>query len=345
VRIASVRHAVPSRRLTNAWVIENLREHNAGRLPGATLARLETRVLEMLEAAGTDTRWALDDGERAIDIARRAGRDALARAGAVPEDVDFVVYTGVGRGWLEPATGTAVQAALGLPRATAFDVLDACASWLRAMQVARGLLHGGGYRCGLVVNCECAHWRAWADWSFDDVDELDHRFAQFTIGEAATATVVTDENPEDDFHFAFRTAAEQFDLCMIPLERVADFVPGAVDPRLVPGRFFVRSRELLGRAVRLITDTFEGDPRLRAGRYDICFGHAATQRVADVVAERLGVADVGYMTHGRFGNTVSASVPLAMSLAADEGRLGRGAHVLVVVGSAGLTAGLAAFTY
>jgi 3-oxoacyl-[acyl-carrier-protein] synthase III len=51
------------------------------------------------------------------------------------------------------------------------------------------------------------------------------------------------------------------------------------------------------------------------------------------------------MTHARYGNTVSASVPLAMSLAVDEGRLVRGAHVLVVVGSAGLTAGLASFTY
>ena len=54
---------------------------------------------------------------------------------------------------------------------------------------------------------------------------------------------------------------------------------------------------------------------------------------------------VYYSLHPRYGNCVSASVPLGMSLAAQEGRLNRGDKTLIVVGSAGVTVGLASFTF
>jgi 3-oxoacyl-[acyl-carrier-protein] synthase III len=52
-----------------------------------------------------------------------------------------------------------------------------------------------------------------------------------------------------------------------------------------------------------------------------------------------------YRTHARFGNTVSATIPLAMSLAIEDGRLKRGNRVLVLVGSAGISVGLSNFVF
>ena len=65
--------------------------------------------------------------EKAIDFGVDAGRQAIATAGMVPEDIDLLIYVGVSRGFLEPAKANVFQYELGFTKATCFDVLDACA--------------------------------------------------------------------------------------------------------------------------------------------------------------------------------------------------------------------------
>jgi 3-oxoacyl-[acyl-carrier-protein] synthase III len=67
--------------------------------------------------------------------------------------------------------------------------------------------------------------------------------------------------------------------------------------------------------------------------------------VCDLIARRIGVEDILFPTHREYGNTVSASVPLAMSLALRANRLERGHRVLIVVGSAGISVGFCSFTF
>ena len=343
MRIASIKHAVPSRRITNESIIRMVRDHNRARLSGDQLNRLEKDLEAGLVSAGTETRHQLDHGEKAIDFAVRTAQSALEEAAIAPSEVEFLIYAGVGRGWVEPATGAAVQAALGLTNATAFDIMDGCASWLRALHVAATYIRAGAYRRGLIVNCECGL-EGYAALDFDAVEQLNHRFAMFTIGEAATATVVTDK-PGGNPYFAFHTFGEHLELCTIPLPTAPLFSLGAGDPRCAPGKFFARSRELFTTTIRKIVETFESDPRLRQGRYDICFGHNASEKACDVVARKLGLTHIFFSTHRGYGNTVAAAVPLGMSLALDEGKLRRGDKVLIIVGSAGITVGFATFTF
>jgi 3-oxoacyl-[acyl-carrier-protein] synthase III len=344
MRIAAVRHAVPSWRITNDDVLARIRTRNASRW-GRDLGVLEQRVKASLEAAGTEVRYALGEKEKAIDFAIRAGREALTAAGMAPADIDFLLYAGVGRGWIEPATSCAVQAELRLVNATSFDVVDACASWLRSLQIAHAYIRNGTYRRGLIVNAECGHYRAYADWTVEHLGELDYRLGAYTIGEAATATIVTDEIPDDDFYFTFRTFGEHVDLCMIPLPNIGDFLPGDVTERHAPGRFFARSRELFQAAMKELQATFEQNRQLNACRYDICFGHEATARMSEAVTRALGVEAIYFPTHREFGNTVSASVPLGISLALEQQKLRRGNRVLIIVGSAGMSVGFSSFTF
>ena len=65
--------------------------------------------------------------EKAIDFGVDGGRQAIATAGMVPEDIDLLIYVGVSRGFLEPATANVFQHEFGFTKATCFDVLDACA--------------------------------------------------------------------------------------------------------------------------------------------------------------------------------------------------------------------------
>jgi len=344
VRIAAIAHAVPSRRTTNAEVVALVREQSRPLLGSDRADSVGDLVARFLEGAGTDVRYRLADDEKAIDVVLRASRDALAEAGVTPGDVDLVLYTGVARGWMEPAMATVIQAELGLGHATSFDVLDACAGWLRALHVAQSHLRARDYRVVLVVNCECGLYRDYVDFAFDDVAGVEHRLASFTVGEAATGTVVTADGP-DDALFLFRTFPQHYRLCMLPLRAQPHFEAAAPDARYVPERLFSLSRPLLAAGTRRLIELWQDAAQLRERPHDIVFGHNPSEPACILVARRLGVEDRYFPTHRDYGNTVSAALPLGMSLARAAGRLRRGDRVLLAVGSAGITVGFASLTF
>ena len=346
MQIRTIQHSVPTHKVTNDDILETFRRESAGRLPEKQIADLEKQVRETLNTAGTQVRYKLNTGEKAIDFVLDAGRKALADAKVAPGEVDFLIYTGVGRGWLEPAMANVVQSELKMPNATCFDMLDACASWLRAMQIAHSLIQNGTYKCGMIVNCESSLVRSFWASEIKDASDLKHRVAQFTIGEASTATIVTAETPDDDFYFKFQNFGEHFKLCMIPLANMNDFLPSNPDPRYAASQFFSLSRELVVTTVKKIAEVYKADPHFSHRSYDIAFGHEASQKASEVLVRHLDLEKgVYYSVHPRYGNCVSASVPLGMSLAWQEGRLKRGDRVLIVVGSAGVSVGLSTFTF
>ena len=80
--------------------------------------------------------------------------------------------------------------------------------------------------------------------------------------------------------------------------------------------------------------------------HDIVIGHAVSNSSTARVVKMLGLdPDSVFETHSRFGNTVSASLPLALAVAEAEGRLRRGMRVMLLMGSAGVTTALASFEY
>jgi 3-oxoacyl-[acyl-carrier-protein] synthase-3 len=114
----------------------------------------------------------------------------------------------------------------------------------------------------------------------------------------------------------------------------------------VPMRFFSLSRELFAVTIKKVVEVFEADPRLRDTEHDIGFGHEASTRATSKIAHRLHLPyERYYGTHSKYGNTVSAAVPLGMSLAFQEAVLKRGQNVLLIVGAAGITVGFASFTF
>jgi 3-oxoacyl-[acyl-carrier-protein] synthase III len=345
MRILSVQHSVPSRRITNQWVLQRIHDRNVERLPADQLALVEQGVRDFLEGSGTENRYGLADGEKNIDLALGAGRRALAEAEVRPEEVDLLIFAGVVRGWIEPSTANTFQHALGLTNATCFDVLDGCASWLRALSVAHAYLRAGTYRRAMIVNCERVS-QCYEHWEFAGPEELEYRPAIYTVGDASTATVVAATDAEDDFFFTFRNFGQYVDLCVVPLASAVDFVREPYDARYAPMKFFSLSRELLSVTVKKIVEAFDDEPRLRGQEYDVIFGHEASEKASRVIGRRLGLPYERYVaTHREYGNTIAACVPLGMSLALQDGRLRRGNKVLVMVGSAGITIGFATFTF
>jgi 3-oxoacyl-[acyl-carrier-protein] synthase III len=342
MKILSIGYALPSRKVGNEELIREIIEKNRGYLSALEISSFEEKIRRFFKMSGTETRFHRNNGERALDFAVKAGRDALTRAGVRPEDVDLLIYAGVGRGWVEPATANLFQSELGLRSATCFDVLDACASWIRSLSIARSFLAQKIHKLVMILNCEF-NFREYANFDIRNAEELENSFSAFTIGEAATATLVT-ASENDDSEFTFKTWGEKHGLCKIALPNAEDFSPNG--EHLKPMSFFTAPGELLSFTVRKLVSHFRESQTLAGKVHDIVIGHAVSVASTAKAVRLMGLDPTRvFETHNRFGNTVSASLPLALAVAESEGRLERGMRVLLVMGSAGVTTALASFEY
>ena len=344
MKVLSVGHAVPETRLSNAEYLDLVMERNRGRVPGEQLEFFRAMIERGFEVTGNEHRYLALNGETALDFGQRASELALKRAGMDARDVDLVLYVGVSRGCIEPATAYVFQNAVGAVNATSFDILDACAGWLRGMHVVHSLLSAGTYRTALLVNCEMG-WDYFMQREFSTAAALDHYFAAFTLGEAATATVVQ-ADANDDFRFHIRSFPEYYDLCTIPLHSAPLFGFDGLQRGMEPGFFAAQSTALASATIKCAIKTFEDEPSFFNDNYDIFFAHVASKKGGDIVARKIGLPmSRHFATHQSHGNTASCAIPLAMSLATEQGQLRRGNRVLVAVSSAGISIGVASFTF
>ena len=67
----------------------------------------------------------------------------------------------------------------------------------------------------MILNCEL-NFREYANFEIERMEDLEYAFSAFTIGEAATATLLTADSEPDDFVLSFRTSGDKWNLCHIP---------------------------------------------------------------------------------------------------------------------------------
>jgi len=341
MKIKSIGYALPSKKVTNEDILKDMEEKSRRHMSQGELKKLISTVKDLFKKSGSDVRYHRDNGETALSFGVKAGKAALDKAGMSPKDIDLLLYVGVGRGWVEPSTSNVFIDALKLTNATGYDILDACASWMRALQSAYLYIKTGTYKNVMIMNCEFNTYE-YTTTEFKGLHEVDYLFPGVTIGEAATATIFTG-CPGNDFYFTFKTWGEKHNLCKVPLPNLKQYSNGEL-AELDTLRFYSYGEKLFKFALPRICRHYLEDDYLKAFKYDIIFSHAASDPMTEKVI-KLSKLDLkkAYNIHGRCGNTVSASVPLAMGLAMDDGRLKTGDNVLVGFGSAGFTSAWCAF--
>jgi 3-oxoacyl-[acyl-carrier-protein] synthase III len=338
VKIAAISYRAPSRVMTNGDMIEMVNRLNPqiSRIRKAVFLRTIDTLYGRL---GAKTRHVRDiaGGEKASDVILGAIDDALARAGMAPEDIDLLIYCGVGRGFLEPANAYFYARARGMRTTNCFDVTDACMSWVRAMQIANLMLRSGAFRNAMIVNGEF-HLGLHDKWEFETLDSLAYTFPMFTIGEASTATILLPSDQEWRFDYSSQT--DLADLCTIPLPGYDEFV--APSNRLGlngTNKFVSFGRELFEAAEQMIGPLVQrtiADPAAKRWY----FPHAPSRTHYETLLPKYGVPrERLYLeVFPRFGNVVSASIPLGISLAQEQHVLERGDDIAFVPVSAGMVA-------
>ena len=332
VRITGVGAEMPPRVVTTAEV-----EERAG------IARLgfESGWLERVTGV-RERRWADADVDPS-DLAAAAGRKALADAHRGPDDVDVVIFGGITRDFIEPATANAVADKLGAHRARVFDVTNACNGFIDGLDLAESLIRTGKARRVLVTSGE----RASISINFGarTVEELLHSVAGLVVGDGGGAAVVEpSEDPARGLRASEHVSAPGHWRLAIggrfrPTTEACGVCGSTVDLRfLCDGkRLFQVGFELMPPTMAAVMErtgwVFE--------ELDLVICHEASRRFIET-----GVVQMGDRPHAtpklwstveRFGNTSTVSLPLQLSEALAAGALFPGAKILALAGSSGVS--------
>jgi 3-oxoacyl-[acyl-carrier-protein] synthase-3 len=270
---------------------------------------------------GTAVRpWAVE-GERLSDFAARAGRDALARARVEPGELDLVLVATSSADEITPNAAPLVAGLVGASRAGAFDVGSACTGWLAGLAMACGQIESGRARHALVIG---------ADFLSRFLDYSDRGTAPL-FADGAGAAVVSASGRDGRVGrigpVLLRSDHDGADL--IRLERGKSIS--------------MQGQETFKAAVARLSEITLGALEasgLELADVDLFVYHQANSRIIQAVGKRLELPEdrvVDYVD--RFANSSTATLPIALSVAEQEGRLNGGDTVLLASFGGGFTWG------
>ncbi|HEX7380621.1 MAG TPA: beta-ketoacyl-ACP synthase III [Nevskiaceae bacterium] len=309
-RIAGTGSALPARRVTNAELAEDL----------------ATSDEWVVSRTGIRTRHIAGEGESTCSLATSAARAALASADVGAKEIGMIVLATTTPDMLFPSTASLVQAQLGIRDAAVFDVQAVCAGFVYALAVADRFVAAGMCHHALVIG---------ADVFSRLIDWRDRRTAVL-FGDGAGAVVLSAADGPGLMSAHLHSDARQTSILK---------VDGRVERGRVQGRPFVEMKggEVFRFAVRALADNAREalrHNRMSVEELDWYIPHQANVRIIDAVGARLGLGGARVVkTVADHGNTSAASVPLALDVAARDGRLRPGQSVLLQGVGSGMTWG------
>jgi 3-oxoacyl-[acyl-carrier-protein] synthase-3 len=318
--LASVGVSVPPRVVTN---------HDLAKT-------LDTSDQWIVERTGIRERRIAGPEQSVAMLSREASEKAMERAGVTATDLDSIVLGTASPDRLLPSTACDLQALLGATNAAAFDISAACPGFVYALTVAEGLIASGQSRTVLVVGAE----------KLSTITDFQDRSTAILFGDGAGAGIVR------------RSSGNGRGLLSTFLKSDGRLAPllyrpggGAADPiseRVVCDRshfMHMAGREVFKAAVLAMAEACD-EALSRAGvaaeDIDLLVPHQANLRIIEATAKHAGIPMSKVMVNlDRYGNTSSASIPLALDQAVSEGRVKPGSLVLLVAFGAGFTWGSA----
>jgi 3-oxoacyl-[acyl-carrier-protein] synthase-3 len=311
-----------------------------GVLTNADLAQMVDTTDEWIIArTGIRERRIAPDGVATSDLAYEAAVEALRDAGVAAGDLDLIVVGSATPDMVFPATACLLQDRLGAKSAGAFDVSAACTSWVYGLAMAHGYIAAGLAETILVVGAE----------TLSRITNWKDRSTCVLFGDSAAAVVLRPAPPQEGF-LSFVLGADGGGGPLLTLPAGGSRLPASFET-VERGQHYIHmsGREVYKFAVRVIPRAIQAAAeRAHLALDDVrCFiPHQANIRIIDAAAERLGQPrEKFFINVERYGNTSSASVPVALYEAFALGRITPGDLIIMLAFGGGLTWGAAAMRW
>ncbi len=282
---------------------------------------VETNDEWIVKRTGISQRRIAQD-EDTSELGTKAAQIALERANLTAKDIDAVICATISPDhFCMPSTACKIAKNLGINAITAFDISAACTGFIYLLELAKSLIESGSKKNVLIIGAE----------KLSKIVDWTDRTTCILFGDGAGAAVVSaaEENEIIDVH----TAADGNYANLL-------ITPGGEE------KFIKMSgNEVFKIAVQTLTkdvvDILEKN-QISSDKIDLFIPHQANLRIIEAVKQRLNFTNEQcVVTVGKYGNTSSASIPMAMNDAYEAGRLKKGDLLLLDAFGGGFTWGSA----
>ncbi len=288
----------------------------------------------ILQRTGIQQRHIAGEGEKTSDMATFAAQAAMKMAGVTAQDIDAIFLATTTPDNTFPATAATVQSNIGMhDKGFAFDIQAVCSGFIYALATADNFIKAGQVKRALVIGAE--HFTSLIDWK--------DRTTCVLFGDGAGAVVLeandNGKGTKDDRGILSTHLHSQGEL------RSLLYVDGGPSSTKTVGHVRMNGKEVFRHAVTRMSEAIM--EAMRANDVDPSeikwlVPHQANKRIIDATAEKLNLSpDNVVVTVAQHGNTSAASIPLALSVAVNDGRIQRGDLILMEAMGGGLTWGAA----
>lgn len=265
------------------------------------------------------------------DLAFEASKNALKNAGTKAKDLDLIIVATVTGDMPMPSTACLLQSRLEAKKAAAFDVSAACSGFVYGLSAADSFIKSGAYKKVLLVGAELLS--KFIDWK--------DRTTCVLFGDGAGAVVLEATKGESGIlstHLYSDGAMWE----MLNLPGGGSKNPPS-DESIHKGLHYMKMKgnETFKVAVRalenLVVDTLKKND-IKPSQLALLIPHQANLRIIQATAKRLGLSmDKVVVNIDKYGNTSSASIPIALDEAVRTGRIRQGDYILLEAFGGGLT--------
>ena len=289
----------------------------------------------IIERTGIRERRIVNGTQATSDLAYEAAHQALKKAGLKPGDIDLIIVATISGDMVFPSTACFLQKKLGAKKAAAFDLNAACSGFVYGLHLANSLIKSGAHNRVLLVGAEVLS--KFTDWR--------DRTTCVLFGDGAGAVLLEGTKEKQGIYSThIYSDGSLSDLICLPGGGSRN--PCSKESILKRLHFMkMKGNETFKVAVRtleeLATRTLE-ENGLEPSQLSLLIPHQANLRIIQATAKRLGLSpEKVFINIEKYGNTSSASIPIALDEAVQAGRCRKGEYTLLEAFGGGLTWGSA----
>lgn len=294
-------------------------------LTNADLERmLDTTDEWILARTGIRERHIAAEGEFTSDLSLQAARRAIQSAGIAADDIDLIIVATTTPDRIFPSTACLMQDKLGVSNCPAFDIQAVCSGFIYAMATADNFIKTGAAKCALVIGAE----------TMSRITDWTDRSNSILWGDGAGAVILTASKEPGILSCHLHADGSYANLL---------HVPSGVSSQKGGGTIVMEGNSVFKVAVNTldaIVDETLAANGLEKTDIDWLVPHQANIRIIQATAKKLGMSmERVVVTIDTHGNTSAASIPLALDVAARDGRIKRGETILMEAFGGGFTWG------
>jgi 3-oxoacyl-[acyl-carrier-protein] synthase-3 len=285
----------------------------------------------ILQRTGISERRIIDNNMPLYELGSRAARDALKNASLKPEMIDLIIATTETPDYLTPSMACLIQRCIGATNSAAFDLNAACTGSVYGLTIASQFILSGYYKYVLLVSCE----------GLSRVVDWNDRNTCVLFGDGAAAMVVGQVEKGYGI-LATHIGADGFmghnitiPCCYLDYEESKKRFS---ENKMV---VWMDGSEVFKFAVRIMvqaTETVLEQSGIPIEEIKLIVPHQANIRIIDSAVKRLNIStDRVFSNVHKYGNTSSASIPIALTESVEEGLVAKGDNIILVGFGGGLT--------